>query len=89
MSMVGPRPHAVQHNRQYSAQIRRLMRRHLVKPGITGLAQVSGSRGETRTERDMRRRVTYDIYYILNWSIWLDLKILARTALKGFINRQP
>jgi len=89
MSVVGPRPHAVAHNGQYVDSIGDLMRRHYVKPGITGLAQISGARGETRTIEAMRRRVQYDLEYIRGWSLWLDLKIIALTALKGFYNRQP
>jgi exopolysaccharide biosynthesis polyprenyl glycosylphosphotransferase len=89
MSIVGPRPHAIKHNQQFLGEIDDLMRRHYVKPGITGLAQISGSRGETRTVRDMRRRVDLDLRYIRTWSLWLDLKIIALTVLKGFVNRQP
>ncbi len=89
MSIVGPRPHAIRHNEQFAKTIAELMRRHYVKPGITGLAQVSGSRGETRTVNDMRRRLYYDLYYIRNWSIWLDLWIIALTPFRGFFNRQP
>ena len=89
MSVVGPRPHAVRHNEQYAGSIAELMRRHYVKPGITGWAQINGARGETRTIDDMRRRVDLDLYYIRNYSIWLDLKIIVMTPLKGFINSQP
>lgn len=79
MSLVGPRPHAVAHNDMYADQIRRLSRRHTVKPGITGWAQVNGFRGETDTVEKMRSRVELDLYYIDNWSILLDLKILVMT----------
>lgn len=89
MSLVGPRPHAVKHNDKFTAEIHELMRRHYVKPGITGLAQVSGSRGETRTVEDMERRLHYDLEYIQRWSLWLDLKILAQTVYKGFYNKEP
>ena len=89
MSIVGPRPHALLHNKQYTASIADLMRRHYVKPGITGLAQISGARGETRTVADMRKRISYDLEYIKNWSLWLDCKIIVLTLFKGFINRQP
>jgi len=89
MSIVGPRPHAVRHNEQYRDAIQELMRRHYVKPGITGLAQINGARGETRTVRDMRRRVHFDLDYIRRWSVWLDLWIIWRTILVGFLNRQP
>ena len=89
MSIVGPRPHAVRHNEQFAKTIAELMRRHYVKPGITGMAQINGARGETRTINDMRRRLHFDLYYIRNWSLWLDLKIIILTPFKGFINRQP
>lgn len=89
MSVVGPRPHAVEHNGQFVDSIGDLMRRHYVKPGITGLAQISGARGETRTVEAMRRRVQYDLEYIRGWSLWLDLKIIALTVVRGFYNRQP
>ncbi len=81
MSLVGPRPHANVHNEQYRAQIQGYMLRHKVKPGITGLAQVSGWRGETDTLDKMVGRVQCDHQYIRDWSPWLDLKILARTIL--------
>jgi lipopolysaccharide/colanic/teichoic acid biosynthesis glycosyltransferase len=89
MSIVGPRPHAIRHNQQFAGSIAELMRRHYVKPGITGLAQINGARGETRTINDMRRRVVLDLTYIRNWSLWLDLKIILLTPIRGFINRQP
>jgi putative colanic acid biosynthesis UDP-glucose lipid carrier transferase len=89
MSIVGPRPHALKHNRQFTASIGELMRRHYVKPGITGLAQINGARGETRTVDDMRRRVNLDLEYIRTWSLWLDLKIIVLTVFRGFINNQP
>ena len=89
MSIVGPRPHAIRHNEQYTHTIAELMRRHYVKPGITGLAQINGARGETRTIRDMRRRIHYDLAYIRNWSLWLDLRIIFMTPFRGFVNNQP
>jgi len=89
MSIVGPRPHAIRHNQQFVGSIAELMRRHYVKPGITGLAQINGARGETRTIQDMRRRVDLDLAYIRNWSLWLDLKIILLTPIRGFINQQP
>jgi Undecaprenyl-phosphate glucose phosphotransferase len=79
MSLVGPRPHALSHNLQYEKKIRRYARRHNVKPGITGWAQVHGFRGETDARR-MRKRVEHDLYYIENWSLWLDFQILVRTV---------
>ncbi len=81
MSLVGPRPHASAHNEQYRGQIRGYMLRHKVKPGITGLAQVSGCRGETETLDKMQKRVEFDHQYIRTWSLLLDLRILARTML--------
>ncbi len=81
MSFVGPRPHAVAHNEEYRKLINGYMIRHKVRPGITGWAQVNGLRGETSTIDKMQRRVQYDLDYLKNWSLWLDLKILARTAL--------
>lgn len=79
MSLVGPRPHALEHNEAYKEQIQAYMQRHKVKPGITGWAQVHGWRGETDTLEKMQRRLEHDLYYVENWSLWLDLKILART----------
>lgn len=80
MSLVGPRPHALSHNLEYEKKIKLYARRHNVKPGITGWAQVHGFRGETDARR-MRKRVEYDIEYIENWSLWLDIRILVRTVL--------
>jgi len=81
MSLVGPRPHAVAHNEYYSDKINAYLARHRIKPGITGLAQVSGCRGETETLDKMQKRVDYDLEYINNWSVWLDVKILMKTPL--------
>jgi Undecaprenyl-phosphate glucose phosphotransferase len=83
MSLVGPRPHALSHDREYERRISLYARRHNVKPGITGWAQIHGYRGETDTEEKMRNRVEYDLFYIDNWSLWLDLKIMARTVLSS------
>ena len=86
MSVVGPRPHMVSHTNMYAKRIDKFMVRHFVKPGITGLAQVSGFRGEIETDKDIINRVKYDIFYIENWSLLLDLKITFLTfgnALKG------
>lgn len=80
MSLVGPRPHASAHNEQYRGLIRGYMLRHKVKPGITGLAQVNGCRGETETIDKMERRIEWDHQYIRRWSLWLDLKILFKTV---------
>ena len=80
MSFVGPRPHAVVHNEQYRKLINGYMIRHKVRPGITGWAQVNGLRGETETLDKMRRRIEFDLDYLNNWSLWLDLKILIRSV---------
>ena len=79
MSIVGPRPHAVAHNEEYRKIISGYMLRHMARPGITGLAQVSGCRGETRTTEMMEKRVIYDIKYLQNWSLWLDTYIIFKT----------
>lgn len=84
MSLVGPRPHAVAHNEMYRSLIKGYMMRHKVKPGITGLAQVNGLRGETDTLEKMSARIKYDIDYLRNWSLSLDLWIIARTMLVIF-----
>src|SRR4030095_7167140 len=81
MSLVGPRPHALSHNREYEQKIALYARRHNVLPGITGWAQVNGFRGETDTDDKMRGRVDHDLFYIDNWSPWLDLRILLKTLL--------
>jgi putative colanic acid biosynthesis UDP-glucose lipid carrier transferase len=80
MSLVGPRPHAVAHNEQYRKLIKGYMVRHKVRPGITGLAQVSGCRGETQDLAQMEARVHFDLEYLRKWSPSLDLKIMAMTA---------
>ena len=87
MSIVGPRPHAVAHNEEYREKIQGYMLRHKVKPGITGLAQINGFRGETDTLDKMEGRVHYDLKYIQTWSIGLDLKIIFLTIFKGFVNK--
>lgn len=79
MALVGPRPHAIAHNNYYSGKILAYMARHRIKPGITGLAQINGCRGETDTIDKMQKRVEIDLKYINNWSLWLDLKILVKT----------
>ncbi|WP_412559621.1 undecaprenyl-phosphate glucose phosphotransferase [Winogradskyella sp. MIT101101] len=86
MSVVGPRPHMVSHTNMYAKKIDKFMVRHFVKPGITGLAQISGFRGEVETDKDIIGRVKYDIFYIENWSLLLDIKIIVQTfinAIKG------
>lgn len=89
MSIVGPRPHALSHNEYYKDQVESYMQRHKVKPGITGWAQVNGYRGETDTLEKMEKRVEYDLWYINNWSLGLDLKIIFKTVYKGFVNGHP
>lgn len=88
MSLVGPRPHALAHDQEFERKIALYARRHNVKPGITGWAQVNGLRGETDTDDKMAKRVAFDHWYIDNWSFWLDIAILFRTVLskKAFMN---
>ena len=83
MSLIGPRPERPQFVEQFKEEIPRYMVKHQVRPGLTGWAQVNGYRGDT----SIRKRVEYDIYYIENWTIWLDLQIILLTFLKGFINK--
>jgi len=87
MSIVGPRPHALSHNEYYKDLIESYMKRHKVKPGITGWAQVHGFRGETDSVDKMAKRVEYDLYYIENWSLMLDIKIILITLFKGFLGK--
>jgi putative colanic acid biosynthesis UDP-glucose lipid carrier transferase len=87
MSIVGPRPHALAHNHQYKDEVENYMQRHRVKPGITGWAQVNGLRGETDTIAKMAARVEYDLYYMQNWSLMFDLRIVALTVVKGLVGR--
>lgn len=84
MSVVGPRPHALQHNELFKDKVSLYMQRHRVKPGITGWAQIHGLRGETDTEEKMARRVEFDIHYIQHWSLWIDLKIILWTTCYGW-----
>ena len=86
MSLVGPRPHALQHDEQYAEGVDDYYARHNIKPGITGLAQVRGYRGETKDIDQMTKRVESDIEYINNWSVWLDMSILIRTT-KAFTGK--
>jgi putative colanic acid biosynthesis UDP-glucose lipid carrier transferase len=87
MSIVGPRPHAVAHNEQYRQLIKAYMVRHKVRPGITGWAQINGLRGETETIDKMKARVEYDLEYLRNWSLGLDLQIIVRTVRVMFFDR--
>ena len=84
MSVVGPRPHLWRQNEIYGTKIPKYMVRHFVKPGITGLAQVRGYRGEIETKKDIVNRTKYDIFYIENWSLLLDLNIIVQTVLNIF-----
>jgi putative colanic acid biosysnthesis UDP-glucose lipid carrier transferase len=88
MSLVGPRPHAVAHNEQYRRLIKGYMIRHKVLPGITGLAQINGCRGETSELEQMQARVDFDLEYLRNWTPGLDLKILVRTALHTIVDHK-
>ena len=83
MSVVGPRPHMLSHTEMYANKVDKFMVRHFVKPGITGLAQVSGFRGEVESDSDIIGRVKFDIYYVENWSVLLDVKIIIKTTLKA------
>ena len=87
MSIIGPRPHAVEHNEFYQKRVEQYMWRHIVKPGISGWAQVNGFRGETDTLDKMVQRLKFDLYYIENWSIWFDIWIIWLTIFKGFIHK--
>jgi len=84
MSVVGPRPHMVSHTHMYAERVDKFMVRHFIKPGITGLAQVSGYRGEVEDENHIINRVKYDIFYLENWSLILDLKIVSQTVYNTF-----
>lgn len=87
MSIVGPRPHAVQHNEEYRTLIDGYMLRHKAKPGITGWAQINGWRGETDTLEKMEKRIEFDLNYIHRWSLAFDLKIIFITIFRGFVNK--
>lgn len=88
MSIVGPRPHMVVHTKMYSKRVSRFMLRHLVKPGITGMAQTHGYRGEIENDRDIINRFKYDLFYLENWSILLDLKIIYLTVYNVFAGEE-
>ena len=83
MSVVGPRPHMIKHTDEYANRVNKYMLRHFVKPGITGLAQVRGYRGEIEKDSDILNRIKFDIFYIENWSFFLDIKIIIQTVLNG------
>jgi len=88
MSVVGPRPHMVKHTSEFADKVDKYMVRHFVRPGITGLAQVRGYRGEVETDVDIQNRIKFDIFYIENWSLFLDLKIILQTVLNIFGNEE-
>jgi len=85
MSVVGPRPHLIQHDSEFSEQVNIYRTRHFVKPGITGLAQCKGFRGEVTELALIEERVRYDLEYIRGWSFWLDIWILLKTAVQVII----
>ena len=87
MSVVGPRPHALQHNEKYEQLLELYMARHRVKPGITGWAQIHGHRGETDTLDKMEKRVEFDLYYIQHWSLEMDMRILVWSAFNGWSSK--
>jgi len=87
MSVVGPRPHALEHDDIYKDLVYGYMHRYRIKPGITGWAQVNGYRGATRKVEKMEARIKFDLFYIHNWSFWFDIKIVLITLFKGFVNR--
>jgi putative colanic acid biosysnthesis UDP-glucose lipid carrier transferase len=84
MSVVGPRPHLWSQNKSYASKVKKYMVRHYVKPGITGLAQVKGFRGEIETDEDMINRIKFDVFYIENWSLVMDIKIILQTVINIF-----
>jgi len=88
MSVVGPRPHMTKENDRYFKSVEKYMLRHSIKPGITGLAQVSGFRGEVQKESDIVNRIRLDIFYLENWSLLLDIKIIIRTITNSFIGEE-
>ena len=85
MSVVGPRPHMVKHTEEYSALIDKYMVRHWVKPGITGWAQVRGARGETQELWQMEDRIKKDVWYVENWTLWLDIRIMYLTVRNAIV----
>lgn len=87
MSVVGPRPHAIEHDDLYKELVDGYMYRYRVRPGITGWAQVNGYRGETRKVEKMAARVKFDLFYMQNWTFWFDIKIILITLIKGFVGR--
>ena len=88
MSVVGPRPHMLKHTAEYGAVVDKFMVRHFAKPGITGLAQTKGYRGEIKEQKDIDNRAEADIWYIENWNILLDLKIILKTILQVVFKKE-
>ena len=88
MSVVGPRPHMLKHTDEYASKVDKYMLRHFIKPGITGLAQVRGYRGEIEQDSDIQNRIKFDIFYVENWSFLLDLKIIIQTILNGIAGEE-
>ena len=88
MSVVGPRPLLESLSLEYQKEVDDYLKRHIVKPGITGLAQVSGYRGEIKNQSDIKNRIRFDIFYIENWSFYLDLKIIIRTIFNVFTGEE-
>jgi lipopolysaccharide/colanic/teichoic acid biosynthesis glycosyltransferase len=87
MSVVGPRPHAIEHDDEYRTVVDGYIHRYRIKPGITGWAQINGFRGETDQIEKMRGRVEHDLYYLRNWSFGLDMRIVLATVVKGLVDR--
>lgn len=87
MSIVGPRPHAIEHNEKFREELEAYMMRHRIKPGITGWAQVNGWRGSIHHTDQLKARLDFDLYYINNWSIWFDFKIIVLTLFRGLIHK--
>jgi len=86
MSVVGPRPHALEHDELYQSIVSGYIHRYRIKPGITGWAQINGFRGETDRIEKMQSRVEYDLFYLRNWSFGLDIRIVLATILRGFVH---
>ena len=88
MSLVGPRPHALKQEDEFKKKIEGYVLRYKVKPGITGWAQVNDLRGEVKSIDDINRRLQHDLFYIENWSLWFDIRILLTTSIKIFFSKQ-
>ena len=88
MSVVGPRPHMLQHTNEYQESVDKYMVRHYAKPGITGMAQINGYRGEIKKKEDIENRAKSDVWYIENWSVFLDIKIIFKTVWQVFFTKE-